>query len=60
MLGVLWSLGGTWGDFNWNSARASGPLASLQVVDVTTNHVVAILNTAGKVSVDSTLLPAVQ
>ena len=34
MLGVLWSLGGTWGDFTWSSARASGPLASLQVVDV--------------------------
>jgi len=60
ILGVLWSLGNNWGEFTWSSARASGPLASLQVVDVETNHVVAILNTPGKVTVDSNLLPAVQ
>ena len=60
VLGVLWSLGGSWGDFTWNSARASGPLASLQLVDVTSNQVVGIINTPGKVTVDSNLLPAVQ
>jgi hypothetical protein len=68
VLGVLWSLGREpWGEFNWSSARASGPLASLQLLDVATDdagnvvtNVVGILNTAGKVTVDSTLLPAIQ
>ena len=60
VLAVVWSLGGNTGDSVWSTARGSGPLASLQVVDVETNHVVAILNTPGKVTVDSNLLPAVQ
>lgn len=63
LLAVLWSRSGTWGEFNWSSARASGPLASLQVIDVTEgagNRVIAILNTPGKVTVDSNLLPAIQ
>ena len=60
VLGVLWPLGSNWGDFTWSSARASGPVAALQVVDAKTNLPVVILNTPGKVTVDSTLLPAVQ
>jgi hypothetical protein len=57
ILGVLWAAGGSWGDFNWNSARASAPVASLQAVDVTTSHVIAIINSPGKVTVDTALLP---
>ena len=60
VLGVLWSLGGDWGDYTWSSARASGPLATLQLIDATTSQMVGIINTAGKVTVDSNLLPAVQ
>jgi hypothetical protein len=60
VLAVLWSLGGAWGDFVWSSARASGPVATLQLVDAETDVAVAIMNTPGKVTVDSGLLPAVQ
>ena len=60
VLGVLWSVGGSWGDSTWNSARASGPLASLQLLDVRTNQMAGIINTPGKVTVDSNLLPAIQ
>ena len=59
VLGVLWSIGSTWGDFTWSSARASGPVAALQLVDAE-SRVVAIMNQPGKVTVDSDLLPAVQ
>jgi hypothetical protein len=63
LLAVLWSRGSTWGESNWSSARASGPLASLQLIDVAEgagNRVIAILSTPGKVTVDSRLLPAIQ
>jgi hypothetical protein len=59
VLGVLWSLGGASGDLVWSSPRASGPVAALQLLDAE-SRVVAILNTPGKVIVDSDLLPAVQ
>jgi hypothetical protein len=60
VLGVLWGLGGASGDYVWSSPRASGPVAALQLLNADTNVVIAVLNTAGKVTVDSELLPAVQ
>ena len=60
ILGVVWSLGGNSGDLIWTSARASGPVAALQLVDAKTRVAVVVMNTPGKVTVDSDLLPAVQ
>jgi hypothetical protein len=57
VIGVQWSVGSTWGASDWAAMRASFPLASLQVIDATTNQVIAIINSPGKVTVDTALLP---
>jgi hypothetical protein len=57
VLGVLWSFGGNWSGSDWAANRASGPVATLQSIDVTTNQVIAIISSPGKVTVDTALLP---
>jgi hypothetical protein len=57
VLGVLWSVGSNWSGSDWAANRASGPVATFQAIDVTTNQVIAIISTPGKVTVDTALLP---
>ena len=59
VVGLLWTAGSSSGSMiAWNPARAA-PLASTQLLDPTTGGVIAIINSPGKVTVDTDLLPAV-